>query len=134
MILRYISHFISHFISRSCARASAECFVDTHSVIAEQHIVHRALTFRDESECIEKHCHHGLTGLDISSNHRGAAKRIAFEWRVQNPFGYDKIDRTKKPFVHRNRFVDQESQRVERGGLGHSAWRIEIRLVHGARA
>ena len=118
--------------NRSLARTSttAERFIDAETRIAKEHIVHGALTLSAEIKRFEQSRDDALACFDIARNDWWTTRWIRIKRRIEKTFRKRERDRTQQAFVHRDGFIDQESQRIQRGRLRDGARRIEIRAMH----
>ena len=100
--------------------------VVTELIVAEQHIVHRALTGSAKAQGLEQCSHETLTGLDVSAADRRGSRRIITKVRIQHAVRDAKRHGLHDPFVERQRFADQHPQDIDHGAVNDCRRGVEI--------
>ena len=98
--------------------------------IAEQDIVHRALTARREIQGLDERINQALTGFDIAAHHRRRSCRIGLKRRVQQAIGWDRqLDRLEHPFVERHWLINEQTKDIHHGADHNCRSRVEVSPV-----
>ncbi len=116
------------------AGAAADGLVETETVVAEEHVVHRPLAASRQAQRLEQRVDQALAGLDVAADHRRGLPGIVREGRIEHPRRHLDVDRAQQALVERQRLGDQQPQHGEHGAAHHRRRRVEVARMHAGGA